>query len=46
MELPGSASAWSWRPIAELDAFVFQLYGIEDRSGVDYILQTFPDGDQ
>jgi hypothetical protein len=26
---------------AELDAFFFRLYGIEDRADVDYILETF-----
>jgi hypothetical protein len=26
---------------AELDAFFFRLYGIDDRDGVDYILETF-----
>jgi hypothetical protein len=27
---------------AELDAFFFRLYGIEDQDDVDYILETFP----
>jgi hypothetical protein len=27
---------------AELDAFFFRLYGVDDRDDVDYILETFP----
>jgi len=37
----GSASVPGVPLRAELDAFFFRLYGIDDRDDVDYILETF-----